>query len=98
MKKSISSKYEINKHGCPVIQYQEGASVGAKFWKSCKNRPRDIISIAGNRNGLVALATWMLALADSDSYLDHQHFDNEVDFGFYHSDSNCELIIERCSD
>ncbi len=46
-------------------------------------------------NGLLTLARWMIALADEDSNTDHQHFDNEVGLGFFQSDTDCELIIQR---
>jgi hypothetical protein len=51
--------------------------------------------LTGNREGLTALAAWLLALAARETNPDHQHFDNEVTFGFYHSEQGWELIVSR---
>lgn len=94
-KKTVSVEYQINENGCPVIDCEERSYASVRWNSKDENNPKDVVTVEANRKGLVALAKWMLALADTDSYLDHQHFDNEVNFGFYRSDSDYELIIER---
>ena len=93
--KSITLDYEINENGCPVIAAPERAYATARFANAGPDAPLGEIAIEANRRGLIALARWMVALAAEDAYLDHQHFDNEVNFGLFKSDTNCELIIQR---
>jgi hypothetical protein len=51
--------------------------------------------LTGNREGLTALAAWLLALAASETHPDHEHFENGDPFGFYHSEQEWELIVSR---
>lgn len=54
------------------------------------------VSIHGNRAGLVALATRLLAIAYTDIEGYHEHFDHEVQSGFVlHVDDCWELIVGR---
>lgn len=93
--KKITVEFEINDHGCPIVTAPDRAFAAARFAPAGTDQPRDQITIDGNRNGLLTLARWMIALADQDSHVDHQHFDNDVDFGLFKSDTDCELIIQR---
>jgi hypothetical protein len=93
--KKITVEYKINDHGCPIVAAPSGAFATVRFDPSGTDQPRDIISIEANRNGLLTLARWMIALADQDSDADHEHFDNDVGQGLFKSDTDCELIIQR---
>lgn len=93
--KNITVEYEINKHGCPVVVAPDRAFATARLAPVGIDQPRDQITIVANRKGLLTLARWMIALADEESYADHQHFDNELDFGLFKSEADCELIIQR---
>ena len=93
--KTVALSFDINESGCPNVSARERSFASVSFHTADGEHSRDQITIEANRNGLLALATWMIALADSDSHLDHQHFGNEVDMGFYKSDNNQELIIQR---
>ncbi|MCR9202921.1 MAG: hypothetical protein NXI04_30110 [Planctomycetaceae bacterium] len=93
--KSTTVQFEINPHGCPVVEIPEHAFAAARFSPADDDQPRNQITIEANRNGLVALARWMIALADNDVATDHQHFDNDVDFGMFKSGDDVELIIQR---
>lgn len=93
--KNITVEFEINDHGCPMVAALDRAFATVRFSHASPNRPHDQITIEANRNGLRTLARWMTALADEDSHADHQHFDNDVGFGFFKSEADCELIIQR---
>jgi len=93
--KSTTVDFEINSHGCPVVDIPEHSFATARFSAAGHDQPQNQITIEANRNGLVALARWMIALADGDVVTDHQHFDNDVDFGMFKSDDDVELIIQR---
>ena len=93
--KNITVEIAINEHGCPVIAAPDRAFATVHFARAGLDVPRDRITIDANRNGLRTLARWMIALADEDSYADHLHFDNDVDFGLFKSETDCELIIQR---
>ena len=93
--KNITVEFEINDHGWPIVAAPDRAFATVAFAPAGSDRPRDQITIDANRNGLLTLARWMIALADDDSYAGHQHFDNDVGFGFFKSDTDCELIIQR---
>ncbi|MGI9456569.1 MAG: Imm32 family immunity protein [Aeoliella sp.] len=79
--KNITVEFDINDDGCPIVASPARAFASAAFAPAGADRPRDQITIDANRDGLLTLARWMIALADEDSYADHQHFDNDVDFG-----------------
>ncbi|MDB4778022.1 hypothetical protein OAG68_01035 [bacterium] len=93
--KNINVEIEINEHGCPIVEAPERAFASAKFSAASSEWPHDLITIEGNRAGLRTLARWMLAIADQDSASDHQQFDNDMGFGFFKSDTDCDLIIQR---
>ena len=94
-RKTVALSFAINDNDCPNIDALERSYASASFHAAGPEYSRDQITIEANRSGLLALATWMVALADSDSKLDHQHFDNEVGMGFFQSEGNVELIIQR---
>ena len=93
--KSVKVEFKVNDHGCPIVASPSRAFATVRSASSDSDQPRDLITIEANRKGLLTLARWMVALADQDAEADHQHFDNEVDFGFFKSETNCELIIQR---
>ncbi|QDT64153.1 Imm32 family immunity protein [Calycomorphotria hydatis] len=78
-----------------MVTAPDHAFATVTFASAGEDQPRDQIIIDANRKGLLTLARWMMALADEESQVDHQHFDNDVDFGFYKSVADCELIIQR---
>jgi hypothetical protein len=88
----LTASVAWNEHGCPLIEPAQGAwlDVGVRAASEANH-----VYLSGNRAGLAALGAWLLALADGRSKLDHQHFDNEVSFGFYRSAEGWELIVER---
>jgi len=53
------------------------------------------VAIRGNRDGLVALAEQLLAIAHTDIEGYHQHFDSDVPRDFLDANGNWELIVER---
>ncbi|AMV23305.1 hypothetical protein VT84_02775 [Gemmata sp. SH-PL17] len=91
-----------NEHGCPILDVPARAHLELSVHepdstvasRSISPQPKQV-RITANREGLTALATWLLALAAPESQLDHQHFDNEVTFGFYHSAQGWEMIVGR---
>ena len=93
--KKVTIEFEINDHGCPMVATPDRAFATARFAAAGTGQPRDQITIAANRKGLLTLARWMIALADEDSSPDHEHFDNDVSFGFFKSETDCELIFQR---
>ena len=93
--KTVTLTFEINENECPIVDVPTSSFASASFHPACPEHDRDQIIIEANRPGLYALGSWMVALADSDSNLDHQHFDNEIDMGFFKSKSDVELIIQR---
>lgn len=93
--KNVTLDYQINVHGSPVVNTPDRAFATVRFASAGSGHPRDQITIEANRNGLRTLARWMIALADGDAHADHQHFDNEINFGLFNSETDCELIIQR---
>ncbi|VTS00097.1 unnamed protein product [Gemmata massiliana] len=91
-----------NEHGCPILDMAGRAHLELSVHepdftvasRSISPQPKQVC-ITANREGLTALATWLLALAAPESQLDHQHFDNEVASGFYHSAQGWEMIVGR---
>lgn len=96
--KKVTVEFEISSHGCPIVATPGRAFATARFSPAGPDQPRDQISIDANRKGLLTLARWMIALADEDSYSTHQHFDNDLDFELFKSETDCELIIQRVGD
>ena len=101
--KLLTAMVRWNEHGCPLVEAGPGARVelsvhrpdpAAAASQDLPPQP-DQVLITGNRAGLVALGAWLLALAVERSEPGHQHFDNEVSFGFYHSAQGWELVVER---
>ena len=84
----------INSNGCPVVEPKPNALATVKRYDKTDSSGEQFV-IEANRNGLITLANWMIALADQDSRLAHQHFDNEIDMGLFRSDNDSELIIQR---
>ena len=93
--KNVTVEFEINDDGCPMVAAPDRAFATARFAPASPDQLRDQIIIDAKRNGLLTLARWMIALADQDSYADHEHFDNDIDFGFFKSGTDLELIIQR---
>ena len=93
--KATTFEFQINDHGCPLVTAPLGSFATAQFVPADPEQSRCQIIISANRKGLLTLARWMAALADTESCLDHQHFDDGNSFGFFDLDSDCELIIER---
>ena len=92
---SVTLEFQINDFGSPIVDTPDRAYATARFAPAGLDCPRDQITIEANRSGLLTLARWMIALADHDSTTDHQHFDNEIDFGFFKSATDTALIIQR---
>ena len=92
--KSIILEIHINENGCPIVEPETRARATVKRHADADGANEQFI-IEANRSGLITLANWMLSLADKDSKLDHQHFDNEVDFGVFRSDNASGLILQR---
>ncbi|WP_146440443.1 Imm32 family immunity protein [Crateriforma conspicua] len=84
----------INSNGCPVVEPKPNSKATIKRHDATDDSPEQFV-IEANRNGLLTLANWMIALADQESCLDHQHFDNQIDMGVFWSDNDSELIIQR---
>ena len=84
----------VNSNGCPVVEPKPNAKATIKRHNETDDSPEQFV-IEANRSGLITLANWMIALADQQSRLDHQHFDNEIDMGVFWSDNDSELIIQR---
>ena len=94
MQKNANINYEINDNGCPFVSAAQGAFATVRVSGNPDEAANQIL-IEGNRSGLLAMARWMIALADSDSLADHQHFDNEIGFGFFTSEAGDELVSQR---
>src|SRR5688572_15681600 len=91
--KTLTASVQWNEHGCPFVDALPGSRVEISVHRAVQVAATaeglppqsNQVCIAGNRAGLAALGAWLLALANEASILDHQHFDNEVSFGFYRS-------------
>src|SRR4051812_36469062 len=89
---TLTASVYWNEHGCPLIEPAAGARLEVSVRESSE---ASHVYLTGNRAGLAELGAWLLALADERSKLDHQHFDNEVAFGFYRSVEGWELVVGR---
>jgi hypothetical protein len=108
MNRHMNIELPWNDHGVPMVNIPDGAKVSVTIIDA-KTKMQltetddlpmqfDEVVIAGNREGFVALATWLLAMSDIECNISHQHFDNETDLGFYYSSQNCWLTIRRLED
>lgn len=83
-------QYEINRNGCPIVEALDNSYVSVGV-----NEQVDVVEIFGNRNGLISSGKWLIALADEDAVLDHQHFDHDVNFNCFKEENNIKLIVSR---
>lgn len=82
--------------GCPLFEPSDGARLAIEVQRGGLSEEREArhVQLAGNRQGLIALATAMLALAESSDPEHHLHLDDLYE-GVVHSPERIGLTIAK---
>ncbi len=103
MKRDVTFTIEWNSSGIPLSGVSPTAHVqldvadAATKYKDGHDLPPQIgtISLRGNREGLLAIAERLVAVAYTDVETYHEHLDDSVHGDFLDTNGEWEILIER---
>jgi len=99
----LTVRLTVNDQGIASSPIPSDAHIRVSVWTAAAESASDpclppqtnSIAIDGNKQGLIALAEQLVAIAVTDVEGYHQHIDSGVFAGFFESDGDWELIVSR---